>query len=75
MKRFNPIPVVADHLLGERHCNLHRMSAGIIVMVAGSAIAHSGVYFHGEFITEIFGWFIHGVGGMPWMRTIFGKVS
>lgn len=80
MKRFQIIidsinvpKIICEHLIGEHHSHLHRMSVGGLVMMSGVCVAKMAA--HCDFIplemgADLFGYLVHGIGAVPYVDAL-----
>lgn len=75
LERLNIPRIICVNLVGEKHNNWHRMSAGVIVMSIGVLISKvSEGYFIIHFFGEMFGYLIHGIGSIPFVEAISARL-
>jgi len=65
---FNPPKFICDHLVGKNHTPIHRMAFGSVTILIGVLIAKSGGEGITHILTDCVGYFIHGVGSMPFLE-------
>ncbi len=64
---------VCDHLIGSHHTHMHRITAGSVIMIIGVTIAKSGhaiPFILLEYVVDIVGYLIHGIGAIPIIEKI-----
>lgn len=68
MKKLNLSKTICDHLIGEEHTPIHRISVGVVIMVVGVGVAKGSMaidYAFVHFFGDMLGYFLHGVGAIP----------
>ena len=66
LDKINPILHICNHLFGERHTHVHRISIGVAVIFFGvyvSKLCAWNPLLH--FLCDAVGYLIHGAGAVP----------
>lgn len=68
---------LCEHSMGPNHTHAHRMAVGTSIMAVGVTIAHFGAGFPMplNFTSDIMGYFIHGVGAVPFLDYFMDHVE
>lgn len=63
---------ICEHMIGSKHTKTHRISVGLIIMVIGVEVAHSGIgcYWMISTVLDLGGYLIHGIGAIPILKEI-----
>lgn len=70
LDRLNLPKHIVKHCMGNKHTEVHHRVAGAFVMIIGVGIAQGGHVFdlHAlRFIADITGYFVHGIGSIPFV--------
>lgn len=74
MKSFDPTKAICNHLIGENHTKNHKLTIGAFIMIIGVIVSKIAFMFGNThilvFLTDTFGYLIHGVGAMPYIELI-----
>lgn len=72
--------LICFHVLGNEHKTAHKMTVGACMMITGVVLAEgfTGSILIVHVTTSMLGWFIHALGGAPfleWMSQLGSQVS
>lgn len=68
LRKYSLPRIIAGHLFGKDHHTGHRLFTGLIVMISGVLLAksvHGGML---HYITDLFGYLLHGAGATPYVE-------
>jgi hypothetical protein len=72
IKRLNLIRMACDHIASDSFTPKHHMAIGAVVMVVGVAVSKGAGAIHYiaiEFMGDIVGYLIHGIGCVPFIES------
>lgn len=73
LSKLNLSKWIASHLIGENHSSFHRKIVGIFIMIFGVGLTKIYYLVHFEslnFLADIVGYGFHGLGLIPFIKSI-----
>lgn len=77
-EKINLPLIICNHLFGEKHSHIHRMSAGMVVMTCGVLISKSAGDVHYvivHLLADGIGYMIHGIGAVPYIEYLIAQAK
>jgi hypothetical protein len=73
LNKLNISEKICDHLIGQNHTVIHRITVGFLICCAGvgiTEIPHFEIALLHKFY-DIVGYIVHGIGGIPIIKYFF----